>query len=123
MLDAADAGGAGAYRPISYHFQGDGSTKHRRMSIIVEAMAIVSHRIFDLRILRNTYQEEDRYFQAADLWKITNLNSYYSGKGYRDAGISFWHWRVQKREPTYISIFSTNRIFAPWRGRTQTSLK
>lgn len=71
--------------PITFHLEGDGWDGFNRRQIVSQAMWLVNERFLDQRIATNGYQVDgNNYNMHGNLWNITNLNSYFSGKGYAD---------------------------------------
>jgi hypothetical protein len=70
---------------MSFHLERDGWNAYGRKEIIQQAMWLIDDRFLDLKVRTNTYQVEgDHPLVYDDTWNITNLNAYYSNKGYRD---------------------------------------
>jgi hypothetical protein len=73
------------WNPIPFYLKGDGWDSYGRRQIISQAMYLINDRFLDPRIATNGYSVDgDAYRVEGYLWNTTNLNSYYTGKGYRD---------------------------------------
>lgn len=81
--------------PFDFYLKGDGWDSYGRRDIVRQAMSLINDRFAGVYTTTNGYEVEgDRYNMEGDLWDITNLNSYYSGKGYRDI---LWYQMIALR--------------------------
>lgn len=73
------------FNPIGYRLLGQGWGGGNRKEIIGKSMSILAGRFLDTAVTLNGYAVDgNNYRLADDLWDITNLNAWFTGKGYRD---------------------------------------
>jgi hypothetical protein len=101
LLVAPGRSAADEYLPIDFDLKGEGWNRFGREDIIAKAMWLINRRFLATDILSNAYRVGGSYYVTGDLWGITNLNSYYTGKGYGDL---LWYQlqslRIAREKPT-----------------------